>query len=115
MNAAIALPSAPTSGAPYLDKPKFHITAQSFASARLGYCFSTRNRLEYKHDGRTASLDITPEGYRYENDEVRVLLGEDYAARKAELKGKVMLVSACVTLWKWRSCFRLLGRYCHWL
>ena len=29
----------PTSGAPYLDKPKFHITAQSFASARVGYCF----------------------------------------------------------------------------
>ena len=50
--------------------------------------FTGRNRLEYKHDGRTASLDITPEGYRYENDEVRVLLGEDYAARKAELKGK---------------------------
>jgi putative selenate reductase len=77
----------PTSGAPYLDKPKFHVTAQSFTSARLGYCFTNRDRLEYKHDGRTASLDITPEGYVYENDEVRAVLDKNYVARKADLKG----------------------------
>ena len=38
-------------------------------------------------DGRLASLDITPDGYTYENDEVRVVLGKDYAALKADLKG----------------------------
>src|SRR5271157_693343 len=77
----------PTSGAPYIDKPKFHVTAQSFASARLGYHFTGRNRLEYKHDGRTASLDITPEGYVYENDEVRAVLNKNCAVQKADLKG----------------------------
>jgi putative selenate reductase len=76
----------PTSGAPYLDKPKFHVTAQSFASARTGYYFATSNRLEYKHDGRFASLDTTAEGYRYENDEVRVVLDKNYAAEEAVMK-----------------------------
>ncbi len=85
----------PTSGAPYRDKAKFHVTAQSFASARLGYCFTAPNRLEYKQDGRTARLDLAPDGYLYENDEVRAFLGDDYAARKAELKGGG---DACVSL-----------------
>jgi len=78
----------PTSGAPYRDKPKFHVTAQSFASARLGYYFATSNRLQYKKDGQTASLDITPDGFVYENDEVKVTLDKNYEAKKAELKGK---------------------------
>jgi hypothetical protein len=37
--------------------------------------------------GRFAGLDITPSGYTYENSEVRVVLGKDYAALKADLKG----------------------------
>ena len=78
----------PTSGAPYLDKPKFHVTAQSFDSARLGYYLATPNRLQYKKDGQTASLDITPDGFVYENDEVKVTLDKNYEAKKAELKGK---------------------------
>ncbi len=76
----------PTSGAPYLDKPKFHVSRESFASARFGYCFISRNRLEYKRDGRFASLDITPDGYMYENDEVRTFLDKNYTAQKADLK-----------------------------
>ena len=76
----------PTSGAPYLDKPKFHVSRESFASARLGYCFTTSDRLEYKHDGRTASLDTTADGYVYENNEVRVGLDKNYAAQRADLK-----------------------------
>jgi putative selenate reductase len=77
----------PTSGAPYLDKAKFHVTKESFASARAGYHFTTDNHLLYREDGRFASLDITPDGFTYENDEVRVVLGKDYTALKADLKG----------------------------
>jgi len=76
----------PTSGAPYLDKAKFHILAESFSSSKAGYHFIDANRLMYKDDGRTASLDITPDGYIYENDQVKVLLGKDYRALSAELK-----------------------------
>jgi len=76
----------PTSGAPYLDKPKFHVSLESFASARSGYCFTSPSRLEYKHDGRAASLDIAPDGYIYENDEVKAELDKNYRVQKADLK-----------------------------
>ena len=69
------------------DKPKFHVTADSFAAAALGYHFSGENLLVFKHDDRTAALEITGEGYLYENEEVRVTLGEDYAAMNVEIKG----------------------------
>ena len=78
----------PTSGAPYIHKAKFHVTAQSFESARIGYHFVGANRLEYKDDSRFASLDEVPDGYVYENDEVKALLDRDYAARNAEVKAK---------------------------
>jgi putative selenate reductase len=77
----------PTSGAPYQDKAKFHLTAESFTSARIGYYFSADNQLAYKHDERRANLEITADGYIYENEAVKVNLGNDYAARKVELKG----------------------------
>jgi putative selenate reductase len=76
----------PTSGAPYLDKAKFHLTEESFISARAGYHFATANRLICKEDGRTASLEIVPDGYHYENDEIRAVLGKDYAIVTASLK-----------------------------
>ena len=77
----------PTKGAPYQDKAKFHLTAESFASARIGYYFSADNRLAYKHDERRADLEITADGYIYENEVVRVNLDNDYAAQKVEFKG----------------------------
>jgi putative selenate reductase len=78
----------PTSGSPYLDKPKFHVTADSFAAATLGYYFRDDNLLEFKQDGRSARLEITADGYIYENEDVRATLDLNYAARKVELKGK---------------------------
>ena len=76
----------PTSGAPYLDKAKFHVSAESFASARRGYHFTSANHLAYKEDGRSASLDITADGYAYDNDEVKVSMDANYRTRKVELK-----------------------------
>ena len=77
----------PTSGAPYQDKPKFHLSAESFASARIGYYFSADNRLAYKHDERRADLEITADGYIYENEAVKVTLDKNYAAQNAKFKG----------------------------
>jgi putative selenate reductase len=77
----------PTSGAPYRDKAKFHLTAESFDASPLGYRFSAGDRLDYKHDGRSASLATTSDGFIYESDDVKAWLGRDYAAQKLQLKG----------------------------
>jgi putative selenate reductase len=76
----------PTSGAPYLDKAKFHVAKESFASARVGYHFTSANHLMCREGGRSASLDITPDGYIYENDEVRAVLGKGYDVVKVDMK-----------------------------
>jgi putative selenate reductase len=77
----------PTSGAPYQDKPKFHLSSESFTSARIGYYFSDGSRMAYKHDEHRADLEITADGYIYENESVKVVLDKDYAAQNVELKG----------------------------
>jgi putative selenate reductase len=77
----------PASGAPFLDKARFHVTAESFAASQRGYYFTSGKRLEYKHNGQNASLEITPDGFIYENEALRATLDMDYRARKAVLKG----------------------------
>jgi putative selenate reductase len=77
----------PTSGAPYKDKAKFHVTAESFDSARFGYYFTDGNHVAYKHDDRRANLEITSDGYIYENEAAKVILGKDYTAQKVGFKG----------------------------
>ena len=76
----------PTSGAPYQDKAKFHLTPESFDSARFGYRFVDDDHLEYKQDGRHAMLQIGPDGYTYENENIKAVLNPDYSARRVEFK-----------------------------
>jgi len=77
----------PTSGSPFLDKAKFHVTADSFAAATQGYYFKEDHLLEFKQDGRTARLEITADGYIYENEAIRATLDRNYAAQKVAFKG----------------------------
>jgi putative selenate reductase len=77
----------PTSGAPYLDKARFHVSADSFASAGAGYHFVSETHLKHKGEGRSADLVMALDGYVYEDEEVKVVLGRDLRARRAELKG----------------------------
>ncbi len=75
----------PTSGAPYKDKPKFHLTAASFDSAEFGYRFTTPSRLEFKDADQTAVLQIDAnKGYSYEDGKVRAVLGADLKAEKVD-------------------------------
>ncbi|MGD9042718.1 MAG: putative selenate reductase subunit YgfK [Desulfobacterales bacterium] len=76
----------PTSGSPYLDKARFHVTAESFASAQRGYYFSSANRLECRQNDSDASIEITADGFVYENAAVRVTLAEDYRAKNVTFK-----------------------------
>ncbi len=77
----------PTSGSPYLDKARFHVTAESFASSQRGYYFTDDNRLECKQNDHDASLEITTDGFIYENEALRATLGKDYTAQKVAFKG----------------------------
>jgi putative selenate reductase len=76
----------PTSGAPYRDKPKFHITEASFTSADFGYRFTAENRLEMKKNEQHAVLDIKTDGYTYENATFKAVLNSDFSARQVEFK-----------------------------
>jgi len=76
----------PTSGSPFLDKARFHVTAESFAASQRGYYFTADNRLECKQNDGDASLEITGDGFIFENKTVRVNLGKDYTAQNVIFK-----------------------------
>ncbi|MBW2682888.1 MAG: hypothetical protein JRC69_04915 [Deltaproteobacteria bacterium] len=76
------------SGAPYKDKPKFHLTADSYNSADFGYRFSGPGRLEYKNGDQRAVVQIDADGYSYQDGEVRVKLNANYSAQQVEFRNK---------------------------
>jgi len=76
----------PTSGAPYKDKPKFHLTVESYNSADFGYHFSSSDRLEYKNGDQRAVLQIDADGYSYQDGEIRVILNGDFSAQKVDFR-----------------------------
>jgi len=76
----------PTSGAPYQDKPKFHLTSESFKTASYGYHFTADNRLEYKNDNQYAVLAKGAEGYTYEDESIKAILNQDYSAQQVQFK-----------------------------
>ena len=80
----------PSSGAPFRDKPRFHVRRESYEDAGSGFHFTSGDRLEYTEDGRTAVLTRTSEGFMFENDKVRVRLDAGTrAAREVEFKAGV--------------------------
>ena len=76
----------PTSGSPFLDKARFHVTAESFASSQRGYYFATDTRLEFRQKEGDASIEITADGFVYENAAVSVMLGKDYSVQNVKFK-----------------------------
>ncbi len=81
----------PTSGAPYKDKAKFHLSADSFKTAGCGYHFTAANRLEYKNDQKYAVLETGVDGFIYENETFKAFLNTDYSARRVEFKNSAQL------------------------
>ncbi len=80
----------PTSGAPYRDKAKFHLTADSFAASRFGYHFSAADNLDYKNEHHSARLQIIADGYRYEDPAVKAKLGKDYLLQTIDFKSDTL-------------------------
>jgi ferredoxin len=67
----------PSSGAPFSDKPRIHLTRASFEDEQNGYFPATPDRMEILHHGVPASLTRTPQGLRYESRSLTLTLNPD--------------------------------------
>jgi len=77
----------PTSGAPYKDKAKFHLSRQSFDASDVGYHFVSADELLWKEGNSGSTLKRTKQGLMFESDEIRAMIDpDDYAAEVLEIK-----------------------------
>jgi len=64
-------------GDPYRDKPRLFLQADAYAAEADNAFLVDGDTLRRREDGREAVLRRTPEGYRYETDEISILLAPD--------------------------------------
>ncbi|MCP5086814.1 MAG: putative selenate reductase subunit YgfK, partial [Rhodobacteraceae bacterium] len=77
----------PTSGAPYKDKPKMHLTRASLEAYGEGFHLVGPGRMEAMFGGEPATLTESDGRFVYEDSEAKVeLSAEKYEARRVELK-----------------------------
>ncbi|MFK5925472.1 MAG: FAD-dependent oxidoreductase, partial [Desulfuromusa sp.] len=69
----------PSAGDPYKDKPKFHITEESFANADFGFIYSDAQSMKIKVKGGDGIAVLTEAngGFTYEDDQMSVSLNPD--------------------------------------
>jgi len=67
----------PTAGAPYRDKPKVHLSRESFEAYGMGVHFSSKDRMESVLNRMEGVLYTQEEGIIFEDPEVRVIFNED--------------------------------------
>jgi putative selenate reductase len=77
----------PTSGAPYKDKAKLHISKQSFDHSDVGFHFTTADQLLWKDGRRNGTLTRTAQGLIFESNEIKARIDSgSYVAEVLELK-----------------------------
>jgi len=77
----------PTSGTPYKDKAKLHMSRQSFDNAELGFHFKTADQLLWKEGRRHGALTRTENGLIFESNEMKARIDSDsYVAQVLALK-----------------------------
>ncbi len=64
----------PSAGDPYKDKPKFHLTEESFACADFGFIYSDNQKMKIKGDSGISLLTESADRFTYEDDQVSVTL-----------------------------------------
>ncbi len=80
----------PTSGAPYMDKSRVHLSAASLKAHGEGFLMAAPGIMEVMHDHRAARLTDNGAVFLYEDDEVRLsLVKEGLRATDVELKSQV--------------------------
>ena len=78
----------PSSGAPFRDKARFHLSRQSFETSDRGYFFSAVDRLEGKIDHNLCSLTILDDGYQWEDVGAQGGSGCGFQGRAGGLQAK---------------------------
>ena len=100
----------PSAGAPYRDKPRIHLSRESFDNAPDGYRLASPSRLEGKRGGKAFSLAAEKNGFVFESDALIAHLdGGTLCATKVTLNGDVneAALSGAVEA---ATLFRLLAR-----
>lgn len=100
----------PSAGAPYRDKPRIHLSRESFDNAPDGYRLASPSRLEGKRGGKAFSLAAEKDGFVFESDALIAHLdGGTLCATKVTLNGGVneAALSGAVEA---ATLFRLLAR-----
>lgn len=100
----------PSAGAPYRDKPRIHLSRESFDNAPDGYRLASPSRLEGKRGGKAFSLAAEKDGFVFESDALIAHLdGGTLCATNVTLNGGVneAALSGAVEA---ATLFRLLAR-----
>jgi len=63
----------PTQGAPYIDKPKFYLSEESYLPEKNGYLLS-KNKIHCKLNGKEASLRLEDQDLIYETENITAIL-----------------------------------------
>ena len=86
----------PTASAPYKDKPRIHLTLESFRSANEGYHLvqlNDRINLIFKHNSHIKTLTETSDAFIYETEFVRAVFSKDTFALQ-----EVQFLTPCVKM-----------------
>ncbi len=67
----------PTAGRPYMDKPKFHLTEESFDNADFGFYFSDQSSMKIKNEAGISLLKEVDGKFHYEDDGLLVVMDSD--------------------------------------
>ena len=80
----------PTSGAPYMDKSRVHLSVAGLEAHGEGFFMADSTTMKIMHDGKNASLTKKGDTFFFEDDEVNLSLAKDsLLATVIELKGDV--------------------------
>lgn len=75
----------PSAGSPFRDKPRFHLTRESFEASATGCLFSGPERMEIKNGDALAVVEFREKGYLYRNGRMEVELEGDLTAAAVRL------------------------------
>ncbi len=67
----------PTAGRPYMDKPKFHLTEESFNNADFGFYFSDTSSMKIKTGAGISNLIKVADKFHYEDTDVLAILDSE--------------------------------------
>jgi putative selenate reductase len=76
----------PSNGSPYRDKPRFHLSLESFNAGEIGYLFNAQGVLDIRNPEGPAHLTPDGDGFIYDDGIMTVHLDRSLAARRVDLK-----------------------------